>query len=169
MLFKWAALYKHTLRMQINAGDYGGLGAVESACRIEHRPFTHCTPSPFTRAPIINNSCPCYVKPALESTSPQIPLILELLPAVQWTVLKSARVLRGPSPLPRHCFISLGSAVIIRFMATAYRWLPECSSDSCTSPSLGCPGLLWRPQHGSAAHQWWSSGNQTSCNRWNFS
>lgn len=84
------------LRMQINAGDYGGFGAVESACRIEHRPFTHCTPSPFTRAPIINNSCPCYVKPALESTSPQIPLILELLPAVQWTVLKSARVLRGP-------------------------------------------------------------------------
>lgn len=34
------------LRRQINAGDYGGLGAAKSACRMEHRPFTHRTEPP---------------------------------------------------------------------------------------------------------------------------
>lgn len=65
--------------------------------RAEYSPgHLHTAPSPFKRAPIINNSCPGYVNPALESTSPQIPLILELLPAVQHAVLSAATVLRQP-------------------------------------------------------------------------
>lgn len=154
MLFKWTELYKHMLKMQINSKDYGWFGVVEAAA--EQR----SAPSPFARAPIINNSCPCYVNPGLESTSPQIPLILQLLPAVHSTRLKSLGVLRGP-PLLKQGLISVGSA-IIGFMAAAYRWLPECSSDSCTSPSVGCPCWFWRPLRISVAHWWWSSWDQTS-------
>lgn len=76
-----------------------GLGRserLEAACK----PFTHCKKkkkkSPFKRAPIINNSCPGYVNPALESTSSQIPFILGLLPAVQWTELKASKAQRQP-------------------------------------------------------------------------
>lgn len=34
------------LRRQINVGDYGGFRTAKSACRIEHRPFTHRTEPP---------------------------------------------------------------------------------------------------------------------------
>lgn len=98
----------------------------------------HTAPSPHARAPIINNSCPGYVNPALESTSPQIPLILELLPAVQPTIL-GAECRGGLSPAAKALLHFLGissyyqvygsslpltTRVQLRFLCKPFAWLP---------------------------------------------
>lgn len=79
-LLKWAALDKHMLRMQIYAWDHvggggwvcGGGGRERSSLRAEQNTgYLHAVLGPRPRAPIINNSCPCYVNSALKSTSPQ--------------------------------------------------------------------------------------------------
>lgn len=89
--------------MQKNSKDDGGCGVVGYVQKSSAL-------SPFARASIINNSCPCYVNPGLKSTNPQIPLILQLLPAVQSTRLKALSVLRRPALL-KQGFISVGHQV----------------------------------------------------------
>lgn len=57
--------------MQINAWDYGGPWEQSSLRAERNTGHLRAVLSPHARAPIINNSCPCYVNPALESTRPQ--------------------------------------------------------------------------------------------------
>lgn len=69
-------------RMQINALVWGGSGAAVVCVqnRVEAIYTLRQAPS---KSPNNQQQLPCYVNSALESTSPQIPLILKLLPAVQ--------------------------------------------------------------------------------------
>lgn len=82
--------------MEINSRDYGGFWS-SGICVQNRAQAVHAAPSPLARAPIINNSCPCYINPAMESTSHQIPFILGQLPAVHWTVQKAAGFRGGVS------------------------------------------------------------------------
>lgn len=98
------------------------LERLESVRRKEPRPLTHCS-KPLQKNPNNQQQLPCYVNPALESTSPQIPLILELLPAVQWTGLRAAAVQGQLQPWLLH-FLKISSYDCSSVMIAA-----PCSDD----------------------------------------
>lgn len=148
-MFTCAALYVHMVRMQINAGDYGGRpGAAGVYVQNWAQVITHCT-KPLQKSPSNQQQLPLLRQSSPGINKPQIPLILEMLPAVQWTGLKAA--LGQPHSRANTLIIYSGSAVIIMFMAMAYQRLLECSSYSCAGP-CGCPRLWWRFQHAPVAH-----------------